>query len=187
MNRLLTLVTAAALLTVACGDDDAEDLLAVSEGDIVGTWQLESADREFTTSGELDGASYEYTTTGVTTAADATVTFSPDGTYALTGDYELAESITAQGTTSLATPNFVFLEGARGEWALEGDVIAFRNSTASTAFGSQFAVPVPDTRNRVVALVPGARLEFVIASDTVVAGNTGMERIRGEQHYVYTQ
>ena len=186
MSRLVPLVSAVALLAAACGGDDPERL-AVTTDDIVGTWDLESADREYTTSGEFGGEAFAYTTTGVTATAEATATFSPDGTYVLTGDYELAETVTFEGETSPATSNFVFLEGARGEWSLEGEVVVFRNSTASTALGPQFAMPVPDTRNRVVEFVPGARLEFVIASDTVVDGRTGPERILGEQRYVYTR
>lgn len=182
MIRSLSFALAAALLTAACGDDD--DVVSVTEDQIVGTWTLESAEIDVSqsTSGVVVAQ-----TSAVTTASDATVTFDADGDYDSAGAYETSTTISNAGASLPARASTVRVDGADGEWSLTGNTLTLDGATFGPDIAVTAAFQIPTAQAEVTEFVAGERMTLVTRIDTAYTELGISAALSGTQTVVLTQ
>ena len=175
MTRLLPFALAAALLATACGDDDA---VSVTEEEIVGTWDVESADFDVDVRATINGAPFDVDAAGATTASDGTITFDPDGTYAMTGAYSADVTVSGTGLPESTQPGTASLAGASGRWRLAGTTLSLTGRSFTPAadfdfgFGLDGAFDAQDIDAEITEFSPGQRMTFVSRIDSTVITQT---------------
>ncbi len=124
MKKVFSLLFAATLLLVSCGDDD-ESSNSIDSSLIVGTWNFSDLDVDFETEFDFGPISSPRSTSNTAfESSNATITFNDDGTYVVNGDITTLN--TQQGEDDFTeTESF---DNLMGEYTIVGNEITFSDA-----------------------------------------------------------